>query len=271
MSTGARSLGGDGKRTSEMCPPGQSSKGAPPSHAHRFAPAARSVMFKRGAFDLGVTVCPIAIKYNKIFVDAFWNRRGRGGAPGWEEHGWPLPPFPFRSAVLRRPCPPLLPPCSRRESFSGHLFRLMTSWAVVADVWCAPRPAPPLPLGPAIASLFPPAAGRAALSPSSEPLPPRARAAQVHGVPDAAPGRDERAVRGEGPGPHLIPRRAQDHPLGRCAPLRRRRGCPPPASSARRPALMAAARVPLPAQASSSTTARRRRCASGSGRRSRTA
>ena len=33
------------------------------------------VMFKRGAFDLGVTVCPIAIKYNKIFVDAFWNRR----------------------------------------------------------------------------------------------------------------------------------------------------------------------------------------------------
>lgn len=33
------------------------------------------VMFKRGAFDLGATVCPIAIKYNKIFVDAFWNSR----------------------------------------------------------------------------------------------------------------------------------------------------------------------------------------------------
>ena len=33
------------------------------------------VMFKRGAFDLDCTVCPIAIKYNKIFVDAFWNRR----------------------------------------------------------------------------------------------------------------------------------------------------------------------------------------------------
>lgn len=33
------------------------------------------VMFKRGAFDLGCTVCPIAIKYNKIFVDAFWNSR----------------------------------------------------------------------------------------------------------------------------------------------------------------------------------------------------
>jgi len=56
-------------------------------------------MFKRGAFDLGddVTVCPIAIKYNKIFVDAFWN--------------------------------------SRREGFSRHLTRLMTSWALVADVW----------------------------------------------------------------------------------------------------------------------------------------
>lgn len=44
-----------------------------------------TVMFKRGAFDLGATVCPIAIKYNKVFVDAFWN--------------------------------------SRRQSFSNHLFR----------------------------------------------------------------------------------------------------------------------------------------------------
>lgn len=55
------------------------------------------VMFKRGAFDLGATVCPIAIKYNKIFVDAFWN--------------------------------------SRRMSFTQHLLQLMTSWAVVCDVY----------------------------------------------------------------------------------------------------------------------------------------
>ncbi|KJE94836.1 lysophosphatidic acid acyltransferase [Capsaspora owczarzaki ATCC 30864] len=55
------------------------------------------VMFKRGAFDLNATVIPIAIKYNKIFVDAFWN--------------------------------------SRIQSFPQHLFRLMTSWCVVADVW----------------------------------------------------------------------------------------------------------------------------------------
>ncbi|KAH7849222.1 hypothetical protein Vadar_014805 [Vaccinium darrowii] len=34
-----------------------------------------TVMFKKGAFELGCTVCPIAIKYNKIFVDAFWNSR----------------------------------------------------------------------------------------------------------------------------------------------------------------------------------------------------
>lgn len=34
-----------------------------------------TVMFKRGAFDLDATVCPVAIKYNKIFVDAFWNSR----------------------------------------------------------------------------------------------------------------------------------------------------------------------------------------------------
>jgi glycerol-3-phosphate O-acyltransferase 3/4 len=55
------------------------------------------VMFKRGAFDLGATVCPIAIKYNKIFVDAFWN--------------------------------------SKRQSFTQHLFKIMRSWALVADVW----------------------------------------------------------------------------------------------------------------------------------------
>ncbi|KAL0023423.1 hypothetical protein WJX79_010041 [Trebouxia sp. C0005] len=55
------------------------------------------VMFKRGAFDLDATVCPIAIKYNKIFVDAFWN--------------------------------------SRRQSFTAHLLKLMTSWAVVCDVY----------------------------------------------------------------------------------------------------------------------------------------
>lgn len=39
----------------------------------------------------------MAIKYNKIFVDAFWN--------------------------------------SRKESFGKHLFRLMTSWALVCDVY----------------------------------------------------------------------------------------------------------------------------------------
>eukprot|EP00884_Botryococcus_braunii_P002677 jgi/Botrbrau1/1240/Bobra.0163s0033.1 len=55
------------------------------------------VMFKRGAFDLGATVCPIAIKYNKIFVDAFWN--------------------------------------SKRQSFTSHLVTLMNSWAVVCDVY----------------------------------------------------------------------------------------------------------------------------------------
>ncbi|XP_058723392.1 glycerol-3-phosphate acyltransferase 9 [Vicia villosa] len=56
-----------------------------------------TVMFKKGAFELGCTVCPVAIKYNKIFVDAFWN--------------------------------------SRKQSFTTHLLQLMTSWAVVCDVW----------------------------------------------------------------------------------------------------------------------------------------
>ncbi|KAH0978114.1 hypothetical protein GBA52_027833 [Prunus armeniaca] len=56
-----------------------------------------TVMFKKGAFELGCSVCPVAIKYNKIFVDAFWN--------------------------------------SKKQSFTMHLLQLMTSWAVVCDVW----------------------------------------------------------------------------------------------------------------------------------------
>ena len=56
-----------------------------------------AVMFKKGAFELNGTVVPIAIKYNKLFADAFWN--------------------------------------SRREGFTMYLLRLMSSWAVVCDVW----------------------------------------------------------------------------------------------------------------------------------------
>jgi len=55
------------------------------------------VMFKKGAFELGATVYPIAIKYNKLFSDPFYN--------------------------------------SRSQTFLTHLFRLMTSWAVVCDVY----------------------------------------------------------------------------------------------------------------------------------------
>eukprot|EP00698_Gefionella_okellyi_P004075 TRINITY_DN1379_c0_g1_i3.p1 TRINITY_DN1379_c0_g1~~TRINITY_DN1379_c0_g1_i3.p1 ORF type:complete len:417 (+),score=93.67 TRINITY_DN1379_c0_g1_i3:84-1334(+) len=55
------------------------------------------VQFKKGVFDMDATIIPIAIKYNKIFADAFWN--------------------------------------SRKESFAWYLYRLMTSWCVVADVY----------------------------------------------------------------------------------------------------------------------------------------
>jgi glycerol-3-phosphate O-acyltransferase 3/4 len=55
------------------------------------------VQFKQGVFDMHAEIVPIAIKYNKIFVDAFWN--------------------------------------SRKQSFASHLMTLMCSWTVVCDVW----------------------------------------------------------------------------------------------------------------------------------------
>lgn len=53
------------------------------------------VMFKRGAFELGTCIVPVAIRYHP-FVNAFWN--------------------------------------SRTETFLQHLFQLWSSWALVCDV-----------------------------------------------------------------------------------------------------------------------------------------
>lgn len=55
------------------------------------------IQFKKGVFELGVPIAPIAIKYNKLFVDPFWS--------------------------------------SRDQSFAGHLFELMTSWCMICDVY----------------------------------------------------------------------------------------------------------------------------------------
>lgn len=33
------------------------------------------IQFKKGVFGLGVPILPVAIKYNKMFVDPFWNSR----------------------------------------------------------------------------------------------------------------------------------------------------------------------------------------------------
>lgn len=55
------------------------------------------VLFKKGSFELGAAVYPIAMKYRHRFGDPFWN--------------------------------------SQRVSFARHLFNLMTSWAVVCDVY----------------------------------------------------------------------------------------------------------------------------------------
>lgn len=58
------------------------------------------MMFKKGSFEVASTVFPVAIKYDPIFGDPFWN--------------------------------------SSRNGFFGYVLRMMTSWAIVCDVWYLP-------------------------------------------------------------------------------------------------------------------------------------
>lgn len=60
-----------------------------------------SVMqFKKGSFEVGSVIYPVAIKYDPRFGDAFWN--------------------------------------SSRYSMMQYLYMMMTSWAIVCDVWYLP-------------------------------------------------------------------------------------------------------------------------------------
>lgn len=56
-----------------------------------------TVLFHKGAFELGAKVCPVAIKYNKSLLDPYWN--------------------------------------TRAQSFTQHTLYIMTRWCLVADVW----------------------------------------------------------------------------------------------------------------------------------------
>uniref|UniRef100_A0A667ZH81 1-acylglycerol-3-phosphate O-acyltransferase 9, like n=1 Tax=Myripristis murdjan TaxID=586833 RepID=A0A667ZH81_9TELE len=58
------------------------------------------MMFKKGSFEIGGTIYPVAIKYDPKFGDAFWN--------------------------------------SSKYSMINYLLRMMTSWALVCNVWYLP-------------------------------------------------------------------------------------------------------------------------------------
>jgi glycerol-3-phosphate O-acyltransferase 3/4 len=58
------------------------------------------MMFKKGSFEVSDTIYPVAIKYDARFGDAFWN--------------------------------------SSKQSWLQHLLEIMTSWALVCDVWYMP-------------------------------------------------------------------------------------------------------------------------------------
>ncbi|KAM6429952.1 glycerol-3-phosphate acyltransferase 3-like [Rhynochetos jubatus] len=58
------------------------------------------MMFKKGSFEVGGTIHPVAIKYDPRFGDAFWN--------------------------------------STKHSMITYVFNVMTSWALVCNVWYLP-------------------------------------------------------------------------------------------------------------------------------------
>ncbi|KAM6120521.1 glycerol-3-phosphate acyltransferase 3-like [Pterocles gutturalis] len=58
------------------------------------------MMFKKGSFEVGGTIYPVAIKYDPRFGDAFWN--------------------------------------STKHSIVTYAFNVMTSWAIVCNVWYLP-------------------------------------------------------------------------------------------------------------------------------------
>lgn len=58
------------------------------------------MMFKKGSFEVGGTIYPVAIKYDETFGNAFWN--------------------------------------SMKEPMLTYLINMMTSWAIVCDVWYLP-------------------------------------------------------------------------------------------------------------------------------------
>ncbi|XP_053729916.1 glycerol-3-phosphate acyltransferase 3 isoform X1 [Synchiropus splendidus] len=58
------------------------------------------MMFKKGSFEIGGIIYPVAIKYDPRFGDAFWN--------------------------------------SSKFSMVSYLLRMMTSWAIVVNVWYLP-------------------------------------------------------------------------------------------------------------------------------------
>ncbi|NXG79554.1 GPT3L acyltransferase, partial [Baryphthengus martii] len=58
------------------------------------------MMFKKGSFEVGGTIHPVAIKYDPRFGDAFWD--------------------------------------STKYSMMTYIFNIMTSWAIVCNVWYLP-------------------------------------------------------------------------------------------------------------------------------------
>ncbi|XP_054468652.1 glycerol-3-phosphate acyltransferase 3 [Anoplopoma fimbria] len=58
------------------------------------------MMFKKGSFEIGGTIYPVTIKYDARFSDAFWN--------------------------------------SSKYNMVSYLLRMMTSWAIVVNVWYLP-------------------------------------------------------------------------------------------------------------------------------------
>lgn len=101
------------------------------------------MMFKKGSFEIGGTIYPVTIKVRAPFRRVGVSVRRRGGA--WLSFASPQYDARFGDAFWN----------SSKYNMVSYLLRMMTSWAIVVNVWYLP----PMTIQVGLSTHQPPSAG----------------------------------------------------------------------------------------------------------------